>query len=78
MEQRPRGDELDAFLRGLPKAELHIHIEGALEPEMVFELAERNGVTLPYPDVESLRQAYDFTDLQSFLDVYYAAAAVLI
>jgi adenosine deaminase len=69
---------LDAFLRGLPKAELHIHIEGTLEPEMVFGLAERNGVTLPYPDVETLRRAYDFTDLQSFLDVYYAAAAVLI
>ena len=68
----------DAFLRGLPKAELHLHIEGTLEPEMAFALAARNGVALPYRDVEALRAAYDFTDLQSFLDVYYATAAVLV
>ena len=68
----------DAFLRGLPKAELHLHIEGTLEPEMAFALAARNGVTLPYRDVAELRAAYDFTDLQSFLDVYYATAAVLV
>lgn len=62
----------------LPKAELHIHIEGSLEPELIFALAQRNGVTLPYPSVEALRQAYAFTDLQSFLDIYYAGASVLL
>lgn len=61
----------------LPKAELHIHIEGVLEPEQIFAFAERNGVSLKYPNVEVLRKAYDFTDLQSFLDVYYAAMDVL-
>ncbi|HEY4441105.1 MAG TPA: adenosine deaminase, partial [Candidatus Elarobacter sp.] len=61
----------------LPKAELHLHIEGTFEPEMIFATAERNGVALPYPNVEALRRAYDFTDLQSFLDVYYAAMNVL-
>lgn len=61
----------------LPKAELHLHIEGTLEPETVFELARRHDVALPYASVEDLRAAYDFTDLQSFLDVYYANMAVL-
>jgi adenosine deaminase len=61
----------------LPKAELHLHIEGTLEPELIFALAERNRVTLPYPSVEALRRAYEFTDLQSFLDLYYAAMNVL-
>jgi adenosine deaminase len=64
--------------RTLPKAELHIHIEGSLEPELIFALAERNGVQLPYADVEALRTAYAFTDLQSFLDIYYAGASVLL
>jgi adenosine deaminase len=68
---------VEAFVRELPKAELHVHIEGTLEPEMVFALASRNGVTLPYPSVTALREAYRFTDLQSFLDVYYACALVL-
>lgn len=68
---------VEAFVRELPKAELHVHIEGTLEPEMVFALASRNGVTLPYPSVTALREAYRFTDLQSFLDVYYACAQVL-
>jgi adenine deaminase len=68
---------VEAFVRELPKAELHVHIEGTLEPEMVFALARRNGVTLPYPSVTALREAYRFTDLQSFLDVYYACAQVL-
>ena len=68
----------EAFVRGLPKAELHLHIEGTLEPEMAMRLAERNGVRLPWPTVEALRAAYAFTDLQSFLDVYYATAAVLL
>jgi len=60
-----------------PKAELHVHIEGTLEPELIFALARRNGVALPYASVESLRDAYAFTDLQSFLDIYYAGASVL-
>ena len=67
-----------SLLRAAPKAELHIHIEGSLEPELIFELARRNGVALPYADVEALRAAYAFTNLQSFLDVYYAGASVLI
>ncbi|MBX7078056.1 MAG: adenosine deaminase [Nannocystaceae bacterium] len=66
-----------AFLRALPKVELHLHIEGTLEPELMFALAQRNGVTLPWPDIAALRQAYAFVDLQSFLDVYYQGAAVL-
>lgn len=61
----------------LPKAELHLHIEGTLEPELAFALAGRNGVTLPYADTEELRRAYSFSDLQSFLDLYYALMAVL-
>ncbi len=67
-----------SLLRTAPKAELHIHIEGSLEPELIFELAKRNGITLPYADVEALRRAYAFTNLQTFLDVYYAGASVLI
>lgn len=65
-------------LRALPKAELHLHIEGTLEPELMFELAARNGVALPYDDVEAVRRAYVFADLQSFLDVYYAGCSVLV
>jgi adenine deaminase len=70
--------DLHAFIRRLPKAELHLHIEGSLEPEMMFDLARRNGVALPYASVEATREAYAFTDLQSFLDIYYAGAAVLL
>jgi adenosine deaminase len=69
---------LRALLRRMPKAELHLHIEGSLEPELIFRLAARNGVKLPYPSVEALRAAYAFTDLQSFLDLYYAGASVLL
>ena len=69
---------LPELLRAMPKAELHIHIEGSLEPELIFALAQRNGVTLPYPDVQALRSAYAFTNLQSFLDIYYAGASVLL
>jgi adenosine deaminase len=65
------------IVQNMPKAELHIHIEGSLEPELIFALAERNRVTLAYPSVEALRSAYAFTDLQSFLDIYYAGASVL-
>src|ERR1035437_1142416 len=71
-------DRLPELLRLMPKAELHIHIEGSLEPELIFALAARNGVTLPYGDVEALRAAYAFTNLQSFLDIYYAGASVLL
>ncbi len=69
---------LHEFIQGLPKAELHLHIEGSLEPELMFALAQRNGVTLPYATVEEIRAAYNFTDLQSFLNLYYAGAAVLL
>ncbi len=70
--------DLARLLRTMPKAELHVHIEGTLEPELIFELAQRNGVTLPYASVDALRAAYAFTDLQSFLDLYYAGASVLL
>ena len=69
---------MDAYLRDIPKAELHMHLEGSLEPELMFELARRNGVTLPYPSVEAVRQAYVFDNLQSFLDIYYAGCRVLL
>ena len=69
---------LSALICGMPKAELHLHIEGTLEPELSFELARRNGVALPYPSIEALRAAYAFSDLQSFLDIYYAGASVLL
>ncbi|MBH0312264.1 adenosine deaminase, partial [Alcaligenes faecalis] len=65
---------LREFTRQLPKAELHLHIEGTLEPDLIFKLAQRNHITLPYPDQASLHAAYQFTDLQSFLDLYYAGA----
>lgn len=69
---------LPQVLRRMPKAELHIHIEGSLEPELIFKLAERNHVKLPYASVDELRAAYAFKDLQSFLDIYYAGASVLL
>jgi adenosine deaminase len=69
--------DMEAFVRGLPKAELHLHIEGSLEPEMAFALAQKNGVSLPYSSAEALRAAYSFHNLQSFLDIYYAGASVL-
>jgi adenosine deaminase len=75
---RVAADRLPALLKAMPKAELHIHIEGSLEPELIFALARRNGVSLAYPTVEALRAAYAFTDLQSFLDIYYAGASVLL
>jgi adenine deaminase len=67
-----------AWIQGLPKAELHLHIEGSLEPELMFALAKRNKLTLPYENVEAVRNAYHFDNLQSFLDIYYAGASVLI
>ena len=70
--------DTDALIKRLPKCELHIHIEGSLEPEMMFALARRNGIDLPYPSVEALRQAYRFRNLQDFLDLYYRGMSVLI
>jgi len=70
-------DRLPALLQTMPKAELHMHIEGSLEPELIFQLAQRNGMTLPYPDVASLRQAYVFSRLQDFLDIYHTGTTVL-
>jgi len=69
--------DLDAFIAGLPKAELHLHIEGSLEPEQMFEFARRNGVEIPFASVEEVRAAYEFSNLQDFLDIYYAGASVL-
>jgi len=67
----------EAWLKALPKAELHLHLEGALEPELMFALARRNGIELPWHDVDALRQAYAFNNLQEFLDLYYKGANVL-
>jgi adenosine deaminase len=69
--------ELSAFIRGLPKAELHLHIEGSLEPEQMFEFARRNRIALPFKSVEEVRAAYAFSNLQDFLDIYYQGAGVL-
>jgi len=70
--------DLTKLINNIPKAELHLHIEGSLEPELMFSLAKRNNLTLPYSSVEEIRQAYDFTQLQDFLDIYYAGMSVLI
>ena len=78
MSSSPLNPTLKQFLCDMPKAELHMHIEGSLEPEMIFKLASRNKVKLPYRNVAALRAAYQFTDLQSFLDVYYAGTSVLL
>jgi adenosine deaminase len=71
-------DTLDQFITGLPKAELHLHIEGSLEPELMFALAKRNGVALPFETIEAVRKAYEFSRLQDFLDIYYQGAQVLL
>ena len=71
-------DALTDFIRRLPKAELHMHVEGSLEPEMMFDLARRNRVALPFASVEAVRAAYSFSRLQDFLDIYYQGAAVLL
>src|SRR5215468_399007 len=68
----------DALIKRLPKCELHIHIEGSLEPELMFALAQRNGIKLPFASVEAVRQAYQFGNLQDFLDIYYKGMSVLI
>ena len=70
--------EIDALIKRLPKCELHIHIEGSLEPELMFALARKNGVRLPFESVEAVRQAYNFRNLQDFLDIYYQGMSVLL
>ncbi len=70
--------DIASFARRLPKAELHVHIEGTLEPEMMFDLAARNGIALPFASVDEVRSAYQFANLDSFLDIYYRGASVLI
>jgi len=69
---------MEAFIHGIPKAELHIHIEGALEPELMVQIAEKNGIRLPFESVADIRRAYDFKDLQSFLNIYYQGAQILL
>ena len=69
--------DLDSFINGLPKAELHVHLEGTLEPELMLALAERNGIAVPYATAEAARAAYQFQNLQSFLDIYYRGADAL-
>ena len=68
---------MKTFIENMPKAELHLHIEGTFEPELMFEIAQRNGIELPYDDVEALRKAYNFSQLQDFLDIYYQGMNVL-
>ncbi|MFA7084865.1 MAG: adenosine deaminase, partial [Arcobacteraceae bacterium] len=66
------------FIEKIPKAELHLHIEGSLEPELMFKLAKKNSIKIPYENIEAIKKAYNFTSLQSFLDIYYAGANVLV
>src|SRR5476649_636192 len=68
---------IDPFIAGLPKAELHMHLEGSFEPELMFEIARRNKVAIPFASVEELKAAYAFSNLQEFLDIYYQGAQVL-
>ena len=69
---------INAFIKGIPKAELHLHIEGSFEPELMFEIAKRNNIHLKYKTVKEIISAYNFNNLQEFLDIYYAGASVLI
>ncbi len=69
---------MQEYIATLPKAELHLHIEGTLEPELMMKLAKRNSISIPYSSVEEIREAYEFDSLQSFLDIYYAGASVLL
>ena len=70
--------ELKNIIEGIPKAELHLHIEGSFEPELMFEIANRNNIVLEYDSIESLKKAYKFNNLQEFIDIYYAGAQVLL
>ena len=76
-DARREAAERAAFIAGLPKAELHLHIEGSLEPELMFDLAQRNAVAIPFASVEDVRAAYAFSNLQDFLDIYYQGMGVL-
>jgi adenine deaminase len=78
LREKIRMQDTDSLIKRLPKCELHIHIEGSLEPELMFSLARRNGIELPYSSVEALREAYRFRNLQDFLDLYYRGMSVLI
>ncbi len=78
MLRRRLGKRVEQFIRDIPKAELHLHIEGTLEPELMFELAQRNKITIPFRSVDEVRRGYDFDNLQSFLDIYYEGSKVLI
>src|SRR5512137_2505802 len=69
---------IEIFISGMPKAELHLHIEGTFEPELMFAIAERNRIKLKYSSVDELKAAYNFRNLQEFLDIYYSGARVLI
>ena len=69
---------MEKLIQGIPKAELHIHLEGSLEPELMFDIAKKNGLSLPFQSVDDIRRAYEFTDLQSFLDIYYQGTQVLL
>ena len=69
---------LDNFIKGMPKAELHVHVEGTLEPGLKFQLAKRNNLDMPYGSEDEMRAAYDFNDLTSFLKVYYEGMSVLL
>ena len=69
---------IQSFIEGIPKAELHLHIEGTFEPELMFEIANRNNVSIPYQSFEELKNAYNFNNLQEFLNIYYAGASVLL
>src|SRR6202167_5327014 len=77
MRLKPMPTSMQQFIVRLPKAELHLHIEGTLDPEMAFKLAAKHGVVLPYASVDAMRQAYQFSNLQSFIDIYYAGAELL-
>ncbi|MGO4921535.1 adenosine deaminase [Maribacter spongiicola] len=72
-----QSSELKKLIQGIPKTELHLHLEGSFEPELMFEIAKRNNITLPYDSIESVKEAYKFNNLQEFLDIYYAGAQVL-
>lgn len=78
IKQQQASGNLSAFIQALPKVELHLHIEGTFEPELMFQIAKRNGVPLRFKSVEEVRKAYAFSDLQSFLDIYYEGAQVLL
>ena len=73
-----KNTSIEEFINGIPKAELHLHIEGTFEPELMFEIAKRNGKKIKYSNVDELKKAYKFNNLQEFLDIYYAGADVLI